>query len=120
MVCSFLVVHIPSERLGAQAAQKDFQGMTVGYTPFPGRRFRSSSQSKKESFKIWLRVFPRSLWEGRRLLIPAILAGEFPIGYTGGGAIISSRLAGSDLIAIASPPPVLTIDELGKARDQVH
>ncbi|MGH7834408.1 MAG: ABC transporter substrate-binding protein [Candidatus Binatia bacterium] len=40
----------------------------------------------------------------------AILAGEFPIGYTDGGAIISSRLAGSDLIVIACPVPVLTID----------
>jgi ABC-type nitrate/sulfonate/bicarbonate transport system substrate-binding protein len=42
------------------------------------------------------------------------MAGEFPIGYTGGGAIIGSRLSGSDLIAIASPLPVLTIDGWSK------
>jgi len=47
---------------------------------------------------------------GSPLINAAILAGEFPIGYTGGGAVISSRLSGSDLIAIASPLPVLTID----------
>jgi NitT/TauT family transport system substrate-binding protein len=51
---------------------------------------------------------------GSPLINSAILAGEFPIGYTGGGAIISSRLAGSDLIAIASPLPVLTIDGWAK------
>jgi len=47
---------------------------------------------------------------GSPLINSAILAGEFPIGYTGGGAVIASRLSGSDLIAIASPLPVLTID----------
>ena len=46
---------------------------------------------------------------GSPLINSAILAGEFPIGYTGGGAIIASGLAGSDLIAIASPLPVLSI-----------
>jgi NitT/TauT family transport system substrate-binding protein len=54
---------------------------------------------------------------GSPLINSAILAGEFPIGYTGGGAVISSRLAGSDLIAIASPLPVLTID--GWARPEI-
>jgi NitT/TauT family transport system substrate-binding protein len=51
------------------------------------------------------------------LINSAILAGEFPIGYTGGGAIIASRLGGSDLIAIASPLQVLTID--GWARPEI-
>jgi NitT/TauT family transport system substrate-binding protein len=51
---------------------------------------------------------------GSPLINSAILAGEFPIGYTGGGAVISSRLSGSDLIAIASPLPVLTIDGWSK------
>ena len=51
---------------------------------------------------------------GSPLINAAILAGEFPIGYTGGGAIISSRLSGSDLVAIASPLPVLTIDGWAK------
>lgn len=54
-------------------------------------------------------VFPVFLG-GSPLINSAILAGEFPIGYTGGGAVIASRLSGSDLIAIASPLPVLTID----------
>ena len=47
---------------------------------------------------------------GSPLINAAILAGEFPIGYTGGGAVLSSRLSGSDLIVIGSPLPVLTID----------
>ncbi len=51
---------------------------------------------------------------GSPLINSAILAGEFPIGYTGGGAIIASRLSGSDLIAMASPLPVLTIDGWSK------
>ena len=51
---------------------------------------------------------------GSPLINSAILAGEFPIGYTGGGAVIASRLSGSDLIAIASPLPVLTIDGWSK------
>jgi ABC-type nitrate/sulfonate/bicarbonate transport system substrate-binding protein len=51
---------------------------------------------------------------GSPLINSAILAGEFPLGYTGGGAVISSRLSGSDLIAIASPLPVLTIDGWSK------
>jgi NitT/TauT family transport system substrate-binding protein len=51
---------------------------------------------------------------GSPLINSAILAGEFPIGYTGGGAIISSRLAGSDLISIGCPLPVLTIDAWAK------
>ena len=50
------------------------------------------------------------LMGGSPLINSAILAGEFPIGYTGGGAVIASHLSGSDLIAIASPLPVLTID----------
>ena len=54
---------------------------------------------------------------GSPLINSAILAGEFPLGYTGGGAIISSRLGGSDLIAIASPLQVLTID--GWARPEI-
>ena len=51
---------------------------------------------------------------GSPLINSAILAGEFPIGYTGGGAVIASHLSGSDLIAIASPLPVLTIDGWSK------
>src|SRR2546427_12731387 len=51
---------------------------------------------------------------GSPLINSAILAGEFPIGYTGGGAVISSRLSGSDLIVIGSPLPVLTIDGWAK------
>ena len=51
---------------------------------------------------------------GSPLINSAILAGEFPIGYTAGGAVISSRLAGSDLIAIAAPLSVLTIDAWAK------
>ena len=42
------------------------------------------------------------------------MAGEFPIGLTGGGGIISSQLAGGDLTVIGSWLQVLTIDGMAK------
>jgi ABC-type nitrate/sulfonate/bicarbonate transport system substrate-binding protein len=100
--------------VGAQAAQKDFQRLTVGYTPISGAAIPFFIAVEEKIFqKYGFEVAPVFMG-GSPLINSAILAGEFPIGYTGGGAIISSRLAGSDLIVIGSPLPVLTIDGWAK------
>ena len=94
----------------AEPAQKDLQRLTVGYTPISGATLPFFIAVEEKLFqKYGFEVFPVFMG-GSPLINSAILAGEFPIGYTGGGAIISSRLAGSDLIAIGCPLPVLTID----------
>lgn len=94
----------------AGAAQRDLLKLTVGYTPISGAALPFFIAVEEKLFqKHGLDVAPVFMG-GSPLINSAILAGEFPIGYTAGGAIISSRLAGSDLIAIASPLPVLTID----------
>jgi ABC-type nitrate/sulfonate/bicarbonate transport system substrate-binding protein len=98
----------------AQAAQKELQKLTVGYTPISGAAIPFFIAVEEKIFqKYGFEVAPVFMG-GSPLINSAILAGEFPIGYTGGGAIISSRLSGSDLIAIASPLPVLTIDGWAK------
>jgi ABC-type nitrate/sulfonate/bicarbonate transport system substrate-binding protein len=97
-------------RVYADAAQKDLQRLTVGYTPISGATLPFFIAVDEKIFqKYGFEVFPVFMG-GSPLINSAILAGEFPIGYTGGGAIISSRLAGSDLLAIGCPLPVLTID----------
>jgi ABC-type nitrate/sulfonate/bicarbonate transport system substrate-binding protein len=94
----------------AQGGQKELLKMTVGYTPIAGATLPFFIAVEDKNFqKYGLEISPVFMG-GSPLINSALLAGEFPIGYTGGGAIISSRLAGSDLIAIASPLPVLTID----------
>src|SRR5918995_1027334 len=94
----------------AEPAQKHLQRLTVGYTPISGATLPFFIAVEEKLFqKYGFEVFPVFMG-GSPLINSAILAGEFPIGYTGGGAIISSRLAGSDLIAIGCPLPVLTID----------
>jgi ABC-type nitrate/sulfonate/bicarbonate transport system substrate-binding protein len=98
----------------AQAAQRDLQRLTVGYTPIAGAALPLFIAVEERIFqKHGLEVSPIFMG-GSPLINSAILAGEFPIGYTGGGAVISSHLSGSDLIAIASPLPVLTIDGWSK------
>jgi ABC-type nitrate/sulfonate/bicarbonate transport system substrate-binding protein len=98
----------------AHAGQKDLQKLTVGYTPISGAAIPFFIAVEEKIFqKYGFEVAPVFMG-GSPLINSAILAGEFPIGYTGGGAIISSRLSGSDLIAIASPLPVLTIDGWAK------
>ena len=100
--------------VGAQAAQKDLQKLTVGYTPIAGAELPLFIAVEERFFqKHGYDIFPVFMG-GSPLINSAILAGEFPIGYTGGGAVIASRLSGSDLIAIASPLPVLTIDGWSK------
>jgi ABC-type nitrate/sulfonate/bicarbonate transport system substrate-binding protein len=94
----------------AEAAEKELQKLTTGYTPIAGAALPFFIAVEEKIFqKYGLEVSPVFMG-GSPLINSAILAGEFPIGYTGGGAVISSRLSGSDLTAIASPLPVLTID----------
>jgi NitT/TauT family transport system substrate-binding protein len=112
----FVVCFIAASFLSvvAQAAQKDSQRLTVGYTPISGAALPFFIAVEERIFqKHGFEVAPVFMG-GSPLINSAILAGEFPIGYTGGGAVISSRLSGSDLVAIASPLPVLTIDGWSK------
>src|ERR1051325_9241897 len=94
----------------APAGQKEFQKLTVGFTPIAGASLPLFIAVEERTFqKYGYEVFPVFMG-GSPLINSAILAGEFPIGYTGGGAVIASHVSGSDLIAIASPLPVLTVD----------
>jgi NitT/TauT family transport system substrate-binding protein len=96
------------------AAQRQLIKLTVGYTPISGATLPFYVALDENFFqKHGFEVSPVFMG-GSPLINSAILAGEFPMGYTGGGAIISSRLAGSDLISIACPLPVLTIDAWAK------
>jgi NitT/TauT family transport system substrate-binding protein len=98
----------------AHAGQKEVHKLTVGYTPISGAALPFFIAVEEKLFqKYGLEVSPVFMG-GSPLINSAILAGEFPIGYTAGGAVISSRLAGSDLVAIASPLSVLTIDAWAK------
>jgi len=100
--------------IGVEAAQRELIKLTVGYTPISGATLPFYVALEARFFqKHGFEVSPVFMG-GSPLINSAILAGEFPIGYTGGGAIISSRLAGSDLIAIACALPVLTIDAWAK------
>jgi len=102
----------------ARAGQKEFQKLTVGYTPIAGAALPLFIAVEERIFqKYGYEIFPVFMG-GSPLINSAILAGEFPIGYTGGGAVIASHLSGSDLIAIASPLPVLTID--GWSRPEIR
>jgi NitT/TauT family transport system substrate-binding protein len=110
---TFLVMTLlPNVR--SDAAQKDLQKLTVGYTPISGAAIPLFIALEERIFQKYGYEVSGIFMGGSPLINSAILAGEFPIGYTGGGAIISSRLGGSDLIAIASPLQVLTIDGWAK------
>ena len=98
----------------ALAGQKEFQKLTVGYTPIAGASLPLFIAVEEKIFQKYGYEISPVFMGGSPLINSAILAGEFPIGYTGGGAVIASRLSGSDLIAIASPLPVLTIDGWSK------
>ena len=100
--------------VGVEAAQKELQKLTVGYTPISGAALPFFIAVEEKIFQKYGYDVAGIFMGGSPLINAAILAGEFPIGYTGGGAIISSRLSGSDLVAIASPLPVLTIDGWAK------
>ena len=98
----------------AEAGQRDLQRLTVGYTPISGAAIPFFIAVEERIFQKYGFEIAPVFMGGSPLINAAILAGEFPIGYTGGGAIISSRLSGSDLIVIGSPLPVLTIDGWAK------
>jgi NitT/TauT family transport system substrate-binding protein len=98
----------------AAAGQEEFQKLTVGYTPIAGAALPLFIAVEEKIFQKYGYEISPVFMGGSPLINSAILAGEFPIGYTGGGAVIASRLSGSDLIAIASPLPVLTIDGWSK------
>ena len=101
----------------AQAGQKDLQKLMVGYTPISGATLPFFIAVEEKVFeKHGFEVSPVFMG-GSPLVNSAILAGEFPIGFAGGGGVISSRFAGSDLIQIGSPLQVLTID--GWARPEI-
>ncbi len=104
--CAMLLVVNSS----AQAGQKEFQKLTVGYTPIAAGSLPLFIAVEERIFQKYGYEVSPVFMGGSPLINSAILAGEFPIGYTGGGAVIASHLSGSDLIAIASPLPVLTID----------
>ena len=84
--------------------------MPVGYSPISGATLPFFVTVEERLFqKYGLEVVP-IFFGGSPLINAAILAGEFPIGISSGGAIISSRLAGSDITSIGSHLQVLTID----------
>ena len=112
--CALFVIFASFTPCAVEPAQRDLLKLTIGYTPISGAALPFFIAVEEKLFqKHGLEIAPVFMG-GSPLINSAILAGEFPIGYTGGGAIISSRLAGSDLIAIASPLSVLTIDAWAK------
>jgi NitT/TauT family transport system substrate-binding protein len=112
--CSGLAQKSVPESYGRESVVRGLQKLTVGYTPISGAALPFFIAVEEKIFqKYGFEVSPVFMG-GSPLINSAILAGEFPIGYTGGGAVLSSRLAGSDLIVIASPLPVLTIDGWAK------
>ena len=99
---------------GAHAAQPDLIKLTVGYTPITAATLPFFIAIDEKLFqKHGLEVVP-VFFGGTPLIVSAMMAGEFPIGLTGGGGIISSRLAGSDLTVIGSYLQVLTINGMAK------
>ena len=96
------------------AAQPDRIKLTVGYTPITAATLPFFIAIDEKLFqKHGLEVVP-VFFGGTPLIVSAMMAGEFPIGLTGGGGIISSRLAGSDLTVIGSYLQVLTINGMAK------
>jgi NitT/TauT family transport system substrate-binding protein len=98
----------------AHAAQPDLVKLTAGYTPITAATLPLFIAIDEKIFqKHGLEVVP-VFFGGTPLIVSAMMAGEFPIGLTGGGGIISSRLAGSDLTVIGSYLQVLTINGMAK------
>ena len=98
----------------SQAAQPDLTKLTVGYSPISAATLPFFIALEERLFqKHGLEVVP-VFFGGSPLINAAIMAGEFPIGLTGGAGIISSQLAGADLTVIGSYLQVLTIDGMAK------
>jgi NitT/TauT family transport system substrate-binding protein len=99
---------------GVHAAQPDLIKLTVGYTPITAATLPFFIALEEKLFqKHGLEVVP-VFFGGTPLIVSAMMAGEFPIGLTGGAGIISSQLVGSDLTVIGSHLQVLTIDGMAK------
>ncbi len=98
----------------AHAAQPDLIKLTVGYTPITAATLPFFIAIEEKLFqKQGLEIAP-VFFGGTPLIVSAMMAGEFPIGLTGGGGIISSRLSGGDLTVIGSYLQVLTINGMAK------
>jgi NitT/TauT family transport system substrate-binding protein len=98
----------------SQAAQPELTKLTVGYSPISAATLPFFIALEERLFqKQGLEVVP-VFFGGSPLINAAIMAGEFPIGLTGGAGIISSQLAGADLTVIGSYLQVLTIDGMAK------
>ena len=98
----------------SQAAQPELTKLTVGYSPISAATLPFFIALEERLFqKHGLDVVP-VFFGGSPLINAAIMAGEFPIGLTGGAGIISSQLAGADLTVIGSYLQVLTIDGMAK------
>src|ERR1043165_118785 len=106
----FLILFVHS----ADAGQKTLQKLMLGYAPLSGAALPLFVAIDQELFQKHGYDVTGIFMTSSQLINVAILSGQFPFGYAGGGGVISSRLAGSDLIAIASPVPVLTIDAWAK------
>lgn len=114
MIC---VIALLAIGVSTNAAQSDLVKLTVGYSPISAATLPFFIALEEKLFqKHGLAVAP-VFFGGSPLINAAILAGEFPIGLTGGAGIISSQLAGSDLTVIGSYLQVLTID--GWARPEI-
>src|SRR5438067_13865744 len=72
----------------AQAAQRDLHRLTVGYTPIAGASLPFFIAVEEKIFQKYGFEVSGIFMGGSPLINSAILAGEFPIGYTGGGAVI--------------------------------
>ena len=98
----------------AYAGQAEPTKLTVGYSPISAATLPFFIAVEERLFqKHGLEVVP-VFFGGSPLINAAMMAGEFPIGLTGGAGIISSQLAGSDLTVIGSYLQVLTIDGMAK------
>jgi len=100
--------------VAAQAGQLELPKLTVGYSPISAATLPFFIAVEERLFqKHGLEVVP-VFFGGSPLINAAMMAGEFPIGLTGGAGIISSQLAGSDLTVIGSYLQVLTIDGMAR------
>ena len=98
----------------AYAGQVEPMKLTVGYSPISAATLPFFIAVEEKLFqKHGAEVVP-VFFGGSPLINAAMMAGEFPIGLTGGAGIISSQLAGSDLTVIGSYLQVLTIDGMAK------
>ena len=87
---AILVTVATFSTIAVEAAQREVIKLTVGYTPISGATLPFYVALEAKFFqKYGFEVSPVFMG-GSPLINSAILAGEFPIGYTGGGAIIFS------------------------------